>query len=130
MSYGVVPTCYALMHLVITVTRTGRVTERAAVMMVMIGIAVMPIPVVCPAAVCVPPTRPISPIPRTIPSVPCIAPEPIVDKGSVNIYRLYYVVHAVHILVADYLNRNLVVLIFLHIYRGYILEDILRKNGL
>ena len=130
MSYGVVPTCYALMHLVITVTRTGRVTERAAVMMVMIGIAVMPIPVVCPAAVCVPPTRPVAPIPRTVPCVPCIAPEPIVDNGSVNIYRLYYVVRTIHKLVANYLNRNLFVLVLLYIYRGYILEDILRQNSL
>ena len=130
MSYCIVPTRYALVHLVITITGTGRVAERAAVVVMMIGIAVMPIPVVCPAAVCVPPTGVISPIPRTVPSVPCIAPEPIVDNGSVNIYRLYYVVLTIHIFVADYLNRNLVVLIFLYIYRGYVLEDILRQNRL
>lgn len=118
------------MHLVVSVTGMMSVAERAAVVVVMIGIAVMPIPVMCPAAVCVPPTGVVSPVPRTRPSIPCIAPEPIVDNRSENIYRLYYVVLTVHILVADYLNRNLVVLVFLDIYRGYILEDILRQNRL
>ena len=87
MSYRIVPTLYALVHLVVSVTGTGRVVERAAVVVMMIGIAVMPIPVVCPAAVCVPPSGVIAPVPRTCPCVPCIAPEPIVDNRSINIYR-------------------------------------------
>jgi hypothetical protein len=118
------------MHLVVSVTEMMSVAERAAVVVVMIGIAVMPIPVMRPAAVCVPPTGVVSPVPRTRPSIPCVAPEPIVDNRSENIYRLYDVVLTVHILVANYLNGYLVVLVFLYIYRGYILEDILRKNGL
>ena len=110
--------------------RTGRVTERAVVVVMMPCVAAMPVPVVCPAAVCVPPAGVITPVPRTRPCIPCVAPEPIVDNRSENIYRLYDVVLTVHILVANYLNRYLVVLVFLYIYRGYILEDILRKNGL
>ena len=130
MSYCVVAMTHVTMHVVIAVMNVMSRTERAVVVMVMESVAVMPVPVMCPAAVYVPPTRVVAPIPRTMPSVPCVAPEPIVDNRSENIYRLYYIVLTVHILVADYLNRNLVVLVFLDIYRGYILEDILRQNRL
>ena len=98
--------------------------------MMMPCIAVMPIPVVCPAAVCVPPTGVISPIPRTVPSVPCIAPEPIVDNRSVDIHRFDDIVGAVNILVTYYLNAYLVLLVFLNVYRGDILIDIFGENSL
>ena len=114
-----------LVQFVIAMTRMMRVTERAAVVMVMIGVAVMPIPVMCPASVCVPPSRPITPVPGTMPCIPCVTPEPIVDNRTIDIYRFDDVVLTIHILVTDYLYGNLVVLIFLHIYRGYILVDIL-----
>lgn len=118
------------MHLVIPVMRLGCVAERAAVVVVMIGVAVMPVPIVCPTVMCVPPARPITPVPRTVPSVPCVAPEPIVDQGPIDIYGFYDVVRTIYILVADYLNGNLILLIFLYVYRGYILEDILCQHRL
>ena len=107
-----------------------RVAERAVVVMMMVGVATMPVPVMCPTSVCVPPTRPVTPVPRTMPSVPTRTPEPIVDNRSVNVDGLYHVVRTVHKLIADYLNGYLIFLVFLHIYRGYILEDILRQNSL
>ncbi len=118
------------MHLVIPVMRLMCVAERAAVVVVMIGVAVMPVPIVCPTVMCVPPARPITPVPRTVPSVPCVAPEPIVDQGPIDIYGFYDVVRTIYILVADYLNGNLILLIFLHVYRGYVLEDIFCQHRL
>ena len=106
------------------------VAERTAVVMVMIGVAVMPVPVMCPTSVNVPPTRPIVPVPRAMPGVPSIAPEPIVDNRSEYINGLYYIGLAIHILVADNLDGNLVLLIFLNVYRGYILENVLCQNSL
>lgn len=130
MSYCVLSTCNAMMHLMITVMNLMCVTERAVRMMVMISVAVMPIPVMCPAVVYVPPARVITPIPRTMPSVPCIAPEPIVDQRSVNVNRFDDIVSTIYVLIADYLNGNLVFLVFLNEYRGNVLEDILRKHSL
>ena len=118
------------MHIVVTVTRLMCVAERAAVVVVMVSVAVMPVPIVCPTAVCVPPARPITPVPRTVPSVPCVAPEPIVDQGPIDINGFYDIVRTVNILVANYLNGNLILLIFLHVYRGYVLEDILCQHRL
>ena len=89
--------------------------------MVMVSVAVMPVPIVCPTAMCVPPARIITPVPRTVPSVPCVAPEPIVDQGPIDINGFYDVVRTVYILVAYYLNGNLILLIFLYVYRGYVL---------
>jgi hypothetical protein len=105
-------------------------TERAAVVVVMIGVATMPIPVMCPASVRVPPSRPITPVPRAVPCVPCVRPEPIVDDRTIDVNRLYHVVRTIDILVAYYLNGYLVMLVFLYIYRGYVLEDILRQHRL
>ena len=130
MSYRILPATYALTHLMIAVMRLMSVTERAIVMVMMPCVAVMPVPIVCPTGMCVPPTGVIAPVPWAVPCVPCVTPEPIVDNRSENIYRLYYVVLAIDILIADYLNRNLVVIVFLNIYRGNILEDILRQNRL
>ena len=118
------------MHLVIPVTRLGCVAERAAVVVVMVSVAVMPVPIVCPTVMCVPPARPITPVPRTVPSVPCVAPEPIVDQGPIDINGFYDIVRTVNILVANYLNGNLILLILLHVYRGYVLEDILCQHRL
>ena len=118
------------MHLVVTVTRLGCVAERAAVVVVMIGVAVMPVPIVCPTAMSVPPTRPIAPIPRTMPSIPCVAPEPIVDNRTVNIYRLDDIVGTIYVLIANYLNGNNIRLILLYIDRSNILIDILCEDRL
>ncbi len=65
-----------------------------------------------------------------MPCVPTRTPEPIVDNRSENVDGLYHVVRSIDILIADYLNGNLVLLVFLYIYRGYVLEDILRENSL
>jgi hypothetical protein len=125
MRCGIIPATYVPIHLVVTVTRLRSVAERAAVVVVMIGVAVMPVPVMRPTAVRVPPSRPVTPVPRTIPCVPSIAPKPVVYNRPINVNGFYDVVLSVHILVADYLNRYFVLLIFLHVYRGYILVDIL-----
>ena len=93
-------------------------------------VAVMPIPIVVPTTVSVPPAGVISPIPRTMPCVPCVAPEPIVDIRSIQIYRFDYIVGAVDILIADDLNRDFVLIVFLYIDRGYVLVDVFRQNGL
>ena len=65
-----------------------------------------------------------------MPCVPCVRPEPIVDDRTIDVNRLYHVVRTIDILVANYLNGNLVLLVFLHVYGGYVLEDILRQNRL
>ena len=53
-----------MMHLVIASVRTLRVTEGAPVVMMMESVAVMPVPVMCPAVMNVPPSRIIAPVPR------------------------------------------------------------------
>ena len=122
---------HVTVHVVIAVMHVTSRTERAVVVMVMESVAVMPVPVMCPAAVYVPPTRVIPPVPRTMPSVPCVAPEPIVDNGSIDIYRFDDIVRTIDVLIAYNLYADLVRgRVFLHIYRGYILEDILRQNSL
>ena len=130
MRRGVLSAGYVPMQVMVAAAYLSCVTERAAVVVVMIGVATMPIPVMCPASVCVPPSRPIAPVPRRMPCIPCVRPEPIVDDRTIDVNRLYHVVRTIDILVANYLNGNLVLLIFLHIYGGYILEDILRQNRL
>ena len=90
----------------------------------------MPIPVMCPASVHIPPTRVVAPIPRTMPSVPIRTPEPVVDNRSIDIYRLDDVIGSIDIFVAYYLNRHIVRFVFLYIYGGYILVDVLCQNGL
>jgi hypothetical protein len=119
-----------MMQIVVSAANLTCVTERAAVVVVMIGVATMPVPVMCPASVCVPPTRPVTPIPRRMPCVPCVGPEPIIDDWTIDIYRLNYVVRTVDILVADNLYGYFVLRIFLNIYRGYVLENILRQHCL
>ena len=93
-------------------------------------IAVMPVPIMRPASVYVPPSRVVSPVPRTCPCVPSGTPEPIVDKRSIDVHRLDDIVRAIDVLIAYYLYRDLVALIFLHIYGSYILVDIFRQNRL
>lgn len=94
------------------------------------GVAVMPIDIACPAATCVPPARIITPIPGTIPCVPCVAPKPIVDHRTIDIHRLYDIVRAIDVFIAYYLNGDFVLLVFLHVYGGYVLEDIFRQDSL
>lgn len=130
MRRGVLSAGYVPMQVMVAAAYLACVTERAAVVVVMIGVATMPIPVMCPASVCVPPSRPITPVPRAVPCVPCVRPEPVVDHRTIDINRLYHVVCTIDILVANYLNGNLVLLVFLHIYGGYVLEDILRQHRL
>ena len=96
----------------------------------MIGVAVTPVPVICPTVVCVPPSGPVSPVPRAMPCVPIRTPEPIVYQRTVNIYRFDDVGRTIYILIAYYLNAYLIRLVFLYIDGGYVLIDIFRQNGL
>ena len=99
-------------------------------MAVMVCIAVTPIPVMCPAAVYIPPTRVISPIPRTLPCVPVRTPKPVVDNRSIDIYRFDDIVRSIYIFVADNLNGHIVGCVFLYVYRGNVLIDILGEDSL
>jgi hypothetical protein len=115
----------------ITVAHMMSGAEGAPVMMVMIGIATMPVPIMCPTTMCVPPTGIIAPIPRRAPCVPITSPEPIIDNRSVNIHRFDDVVGTIYILVTYHLNGNLVGrFIFLHVDRSYILVDVFRQDSL
>ena len=98
--------------------------------MMMVSIAAMPVPVMCPTTVSVPPSGVIPPVPGRMPSEPHIAPEPVIDHRTIHIYRLYDIVRAIDVLVAHYLNAHIVRLVFLYIYGGYVLIDILRKDSL
>jgi len=104
--------------------------ERTATVVIVERVAVMPVPVVRPASVAVPPAGVIPPIPGTAPCVPCIAPEPIVDNGTIDIYRFDDIVRSVDILVADDLYFDFVFGVFLYVDRGYILEYIFREDCL
>lgn len=84
-------------------------------MVMMVRIAVMPIPIMCPAVVNIPPVRVISPVPRAMPSVPSVAPEPIVYQRTIDIHGFNDIVHTIDILIADYLNGYIVVRVFLNI---------------
>ncbi len=84
----------------------------------------------CPAAVYIPPARIIIPIPGRSPRVPVRAPEPVVYNRSIDIYRLDDIVGTIDVFIAHYLYSHLVFLVFLHVYRGHILVDILRQNSL
>ena len=130
MRYSILSARYTPVQVMIAMPYFMRMPERAAVVMVMVGVAVMPIPVVCPAAVNVPPARVITPVPGTMPSVPCVAPEPIIDYRPIDIYRFDDIVRSIHVFIANNLHAYLVVLIFLYVYRGYVLIDILCQNGL
>ena len=114
----------------ITSTRFTSVTERTAVMAMMVSVAMTPIYVAGPACMCVPPARPESPIPGRMPSVPCVTPEPVVYHRTINIHRLDDIIRSVNVLIAYYLYGDLVFLVLLYIYRGYILVYILRQYRL
>jgi hypothetical protein len=90
----------------------------------------MPVPVVCPTAMNIPPSRIISPVPRTRPAIPTRAPEPIIDNRSIDIHRLDDIVGTIDVLIAYYLNFHLILLVLLHVYRGNILEYILSQDCL
>ena len=130
MRYGVVTMAYVMMHVMIAVVDMMSRTERAVMVMMMESVAVMPIPVVCPAVVCVPPTRVITPVPRTMPCVPCVAPEPVVDNRTVDINRFDDIVRTIYVLVTYHLNAYFVLLVFLYIDRGHVLIDIFVENSL
>lgn len=97
---------------------------------VMVGIAVVPIVIIRPDAMCIPPRGVVAPIPRRGVSVPIRTPEPVVDDGLVDIHGLDDIVGAVDILVTDDLNGYLVRLILLNIYRCHILVDVFRQDSL
>jgi hypothetical protein len=102
-----------------------------AVMVVMVVVVdMMPVHVECPAMICVPPTRPVAPIPGRVPANPVGTPEPVVDNRNVKVSGFNDIVHSVDVLVADHLNDDLVVGVFLYIDRGYVLKNVLRQHSL
>ena len=70
MSRCIFSTTYTVMQLMITMVDMMSRTERAPVVVMMVSIAVTPIPVICPAVMVVPPTRIIVPVVRAMPCVP------------------------------------------------------------
>ena len=130
MRYGVVTMAYVMMHVMIAVVDMMSRTKRAVMVMMMESVAVMPVPVMCPAVVRVPPTRVITPVPRTMPCVPCVAPKPVVDNRTVDINRFDDIVRTIYVLVTYHLNAYFVLLVFLYIDRGHVLIDIFGENSL
>ena len=131
MCNGVLSARNPVIQVVVSVVDMMSVMERAPVVVMMPRVAVMPVPVIRPAAMHVPPTRIISPIPRTMPCVPTRTPEPVVDNRSIDVYRFDDVVRTIYILIAYHLHTDFVGrFVFLHIYGGYVLEDIFRQNRL
>lgn len=131
MSICIVPATNRSVHVVVSVMDLTPGAERAVVVMVMVGIAMMPVPVMCPTAVNVPPSRVIPPVPGAVPCYPCRAPKPVVDNRSVYIYRLDDIARTVYVLVSDDLHFHIVLrFVFLYVYRGHILVDILCQDRL
>lgn len=64
MNDSVVAAADTSVHLVIAVMNMMSGTERAPVVMMMVSVAVMPVPIMCPAVMVIPPVRIISPVPR------------------------------------------------------------------
>ena len=122
--------CHTAVQLVITVVNGVSRTERAVVVMMMERVAVMPVPVMRPAAMNIPPTRVISPVPRAMPCAPIRTPEPVVDERPIDIHRFDDVVDAVHVLIAYHLYRHIVRFVFLHIDGGNVLINILCEDSL
>ena len=102
----------------------------AIVVMVVIVIDMMAIHVECPAMICVPPTGPVTPVPGRIPANPVGTPEPIVDDRNVEVGGFNDIVHSVDVRVANHLNDDLAVRIFLHIDGGYVLKNVFCQNSL
>lgn len=83
--------------------------------MMMVCVAVMPVPIMRPAVMAVPPTRIITPVPRRVPCNPGCAPEPVVYNRTVNVNGFYDVVRTIYVLIAYYLNSYLLLLVFLNV---------------
>ena len=130
MSRRIISARHSAVQVVIAIVYMTSGTERTPVMVTMPCVTVIPIPVSRPAMMNVPPTRPISPIPRTMPCVPCRTPEPIVYQRTVNINRFDDVIDAIYVFIADHLYGHVVTLVFLHVYRGYVLVYILCEDCL
>ena len=73
----------------------------------------------------------VSPVVWRVPVVPVWVPEPVVYNRTVDVNRLYDVVAAINVFVADYLNRNVFGFnIFFYINRCYVLVDVGCENCL
>ena len=115
-------------------SRTGRVTivVRAAGMLVVIVVDMMAVGVVRPGSPTVMPVSgPVIPIPGRYPANPRGAPKPVINHGTIDIYRLNDIVLSIypcisHDLYAHLRRRR----IFLHQYGCYILIDVLCQHGL
>ena len=100
-------------------------------MAVMEMVAVIPVRPVVHACPGMPPIGIIAPVPRRIPAYPVRAPEPVVNKRSVDIYRFNHVVLAINVLVTDNLHGHIIRrFVLLHINRSHVLVNILRQHSL
>ena len=106
-----------------------RIVKTAAIVMMMKIIAMVIVVMITYAGIRSPPTRPVVPIPRRVPASPVRTPEPIVNNRSVDIYRFYHIVRTIDIFIADNLYRDIVGLIFFHIYTGHVLVNVLSQNS-
>ena len=107
-----------------------RIVKTAAIVMMMKIIAMVIVVMITYAGIRSPPTRPVVPIPRRVPASPVRTPKPIVNNRSVDIYRFYHIVRTIDIFIADNLYRDIVGLIFFHIYTGHVLVNVLSQNSL
>ena len=130
MGGSIVSAANAFSHAVGGRTCLLSIVETAAIVIVVVVIAAVVVCAVTYASVRSPPTRPIAPVPRRMPAVPSRTPKPVVDNRSIDIHRFDDVVFAVDILIAYHLYRDVICLIFLYIYTGNVLVDILCQNRL
>ena len=99
-------------------------------MMIMMPIAMIPIQERIYAIVWTPPTWPIPPVVRGMPAYPRRTPEPIINNWLVDIYRFNNIICTVYIFITNHLHSDLIIRIFLHKDRSYVLIDILGKDRL
>lgn len=130
MSRRILSMTYPVIEVVIAAMCIACMAERAVVMVMVPCVAVTPIPVALPACVVVPPVRVIPPVPGAIPCYPVRTPEPIVDHRPVHVHGLDDIICTIDVLVADHLYADLARVVFLHVYGGYVLVDILGKDSL
>lgn len=98
---------------------------------IVVPIAVLPIPVGRHTTERMPPNRPILPIIGRIPANPIGSPKPIVDIRAIDVNRFDDIVGTIDVLVANHLHGDtLRVRVFLHIDGSDILEHIFRQHRL
>jgi hypothetical protein len=65
-----------------------------------------------------------------MPCYPSGSPEPVIYNRTINVHRFDDIVGTIYILIADYLYRDLLILVFLNVYGSYVLVDIFGEYSL